>query len=444
MELGDKFFDYGLNKERVFSKIISNKLQYGIVGYNEPGEISRGYYTINPCKNIIVQTSLGSESAISKDVFPENTIIFNKISGYYKKVNPEDYHKALVLSNIKGNGIFPYINIGRYYDAEHSIKKFKINRDVKDNNFKNKDVFKYTFGLEFETSKGYLPEEVCYQAGLIPLRDGSISGIEYATIPMDGKTGFDLLKYQTEVLREYTDFDKECSLHIHIGGLPVTPNHLLVLYKLAYYLQEELYNYIPGYSFNTSQYKASGKDYCKKINEYNKFSDLYEYLSGGYSSYLGSLEQNHPVDRDRQAKWNIKSRYNYLNIINMAFYKGPKTVEFRFLRPTYNFNKIVNWLYIFNAILQYTETFVDNNGTCNELALMKKLNKIIATHYQDGGLLKHIIDDIYGETNPDICEKLHMFLLDLKDIIRVQHNVRDYIGLNTNIEDDYLVTNVIT
>lgn len=34
-----------------------------------------------------------------------------------------------------------------------------------------------------------------------------------------------------------------------------------------------------------------------------------------------------------------------------------KTIEFRFLRPTYNFKKILLWLYIFNGILRYAEEY---------------------------------------------------------------------------------------
>ena len=47
--------------------------------------------------------------------------------------------------------------------------------------------------------------------------------------------------------------------------------------------------------------------------------------------------------------------YYWVNFINLICYKVNKTIEFRLLRPTYNFNKIKLWLYIFNAILMYAE-----------------------------------------------------------------------------------------
>ena len=48
--------------------------------------------------------------------------------------------------------------------------------------------------------------------------------------------------------------------------------------------------------------------------------------------------------------------YFWINFINALCYTVNKTIEFRLLRPTYNFNKILLWIYIFNAILKYAES----------------------------------------------------------------------------------------
>ena len=48
--------------------------------------------------------------------------------------------------------------------------------------------------------------------------------------------------------------------------------------------------------------------------------------------------------------------YFWVNFINALCYTVNKTIEFRLLRPTYNFNKILLWIYIFNAILKYAES----------------------------------------------------------------------------------------
>lgn len=49
--------------------------------------------------------------------------------------------------------------------------------------------------------------------------------------------------------------------------------------------------------------------------------------------------------------------YYWCNFINALCYRVNKTIEFRFLRPTYNFKKILLWLYIFNGILKYSEEY---------------------------------------------------------------------------------------
>ena len=50
------------------------------------------------------------------------------------------------------------------------------------------DELPYTFGIEFETAGGFLPQHRLYELGLIPLRDGSITGIEFATVVLKGNT----------------------------------------------------------------------------------------------------------------------------------------------------------------------------------------------------------------------------------------------------------------
>lgn len=130
---------------------------------------------------------------------------------------------------------------------------------------------------------------------------------------------------------------------------------LFRLYQLFYRLQEteKLSNLLPPLTFRTSAYKSSGKDYCKLLPCYGSFEDLYYSLVG--VPYLGSFEQPHPCDPDRSRKWNIHTRYYWVNFINSFCYKINKTIEFRFLRPTFNRRKILVWMYIFNAIFLYAE-----------------------------------------------------------------------------------------
>ena len=52
-------------------------------------------------------------------------------------------------------------------------------------------------------SKGYVPENKCFENGLIPLRDGSITGLEYSTVVLEGKQGINTLNYLKKNIDKY-------------------------------------------------------------------------------------------------------------------------------------------------------------------------------------------------------------------------------------------------
>ena len=153
---------------------------------------------------------------------------FDYLKGYYvlgKDIN--EFNFPL------GREAFPY-NLDRHvYNMkfeEHLFKgKQKISNLI---DFKYINEMPYTFGLEFETAGGFLPQHRLYELGLIPLRDGSISGIEFSTVVLQGNFGFNLLKQQMEELNERTIFDKDCSLHVHFGGFKLSGDLLLAVNNL--------------------------------------------------------------------------------------------------------------------------------------------------------------------------------------------------------------------
>lgn len=318
-----------------------------------------GWFRASP-SNIVVmlKSKFGFERhafpGISREALPSLT--WSNKTGYYICAKNMDEDERMLHEKTYGQGNFPY-QFPRHYEAAESFHIFKdAQKVVREFSHPLAKHLKYTFGLEFETSMGYIPQELCFRDGLIPLRDGSISGIEYSTVVLEGNRGLCLLKQELETLSKYTKFNKECALHIHMGGYPVNPVDIYALYGVWYAFERDLenHNYIPRYSFMTGKYKANGKDYCKKLSgNHVCFEDFFEAVTG--KPYLGSLVQPHPADIEKRAKWNIKARYYGLNLVNMLCYKGPKTVEFRFLRPTFNYRKIILWLYILNAVLKYAE-----------------------------------------------------------------------------------------
>lgn len=304
-------------------------------------------------------------------------MIFSNIRGSF--INSKDFSEEDLISevNLLGAGEFPYKELERKYEACESFKIFDNKQHVVNEvKFPHADLLKYTFGLEFETSMGYIPEELIFRDGLIPLRDGSISGLEYSTVVLNGNDGLNLLKQEIGSLRQYTAFNKECSLHIHFGGYPLRSRKLFNLYKVCLYLQEsgQLQRLVPEYTFKSSKYKKSGKDYCNKLPIYDSFEDLYYALVG--TQFDGSFRTPHPADPDRHHKWNIHTRYYWVNFINFMCYDVNKTIEFRLLRPTFNLRKIQDWIYIFNAILLYSEKLVDGNKIPLGLRLKDIFNEV--------------------------------------------------------------------
>ena len=334
---------------------------------------------------------------------------FDYLNGYYvigKDVNRHNFPF--------GRDNFPY-NLERVvYNAKFEEHLFKNKQKVLNNiEFKYVKEFPYTFGLEFETAGGYLPQHQLYELGLIPLRDGSITGIEFTTVVLQGNKGLNLLKQQMETLDTCTIFDKDCSLHIHLGNFKLSGDVLLTLNNL--FCGCDLYKYLPMLTFATHMYKTNKeKNYCEPNEKYRSFEEMYGSLVG--RNFYGDYYQPHPKDLSGTRKWNIKSRYHALNFINALCYDGPKTVEYRMLRPTYNFSKVIGWLFVYGAFLKYAE----QNKNKSTLLYRNSLNT------------EQVIRTVYSHELADIlCE----FLKLSERVVQAQYSVGDQYGMRVDIED---------
>lgn len=374
-------------------------------------------YTTTPVK---VCTFLwhGSPQMFSVPVKNRWEVIYDNRFGY-EVVNLDMSKKDAIFAKYCRGRNFPY-HFRKEYEAVNNLETFKDRQKVRyDFEFPVENFIKYSFGLEFETSNGIIPEEICFADGLIPLRDGSISGNEYSTVVLQGHKGFNLLYQQLETLRKYTRFDKECSLHIHFGGFPLEPKRILSLFNLCCIVQSSIAALVPKYTFRTSQYKSSGKDYCNALGSpYTCFEDFYAGFTG--LRFFGSLQQPHPLDIDRARKWNIPQRYYWVNLLNLICYRVNKTVEFRLLRPSYNLEKILTWMYVFNAILVYAETHdVSGNERLNIFQILKA---------------------VYPA---DLYDMLETQLYKLEVCVAEQDSICDYIGMRTDIDDEIFDPNKI-
>lgn len=369
-------------------------------------------YTITNCKTIkIFSNHTWIEVYVPEGKFEDHYVYHNGWGNYFLDFNVPK-RELVAAKYIKESG-YPY-SFEKKYEAVERFDIFNGRQSIiKHFDFPISKYFKYTFGLEFETSTGIIPEDLCFRDGLIPLRDGSISGNEYSTVILEGNNGFNLLKQQLSTLRRYTRFDKECSLHIHMGGFPLNPDKILSLYNLCYVLQKELSQALPDYTFCTAKYKASQKDYCRLLPQgFETFEDYYRTFVG--VGFFGDLQQAHPHDIERARKWQIHERYYWANLLNLICYKVNKTMEFRMLRPTYNLEKILFWMYMFNAIMQYAEKYEIRRNT--KVGVEEILNDIYP-HV----LAEELITDFY---KCDVCSK-------------EQLKYGDRIGSRIDIEEEF-------
>lgn len=385
---------------------------FKIVLQHLPNQIIFGYVS-NDKDNvrILLKNSAGVMDyyITNLNLFKGDILYSNRKGVYFSPIGFTD-SDILLEQLIKGSGSFPYL-LTREYEAIESFDIFKDRQTLltEETSHPLPNYLKYTFGLEFETSQGYIPENICYRDGLIPLRDGSISGVEYSTIILKGNEGISLLHQQLETLNNYTNFNKECSLHVHLGGFPLEPKAIFNLYYVCKSIEGSLEHILPIYTFTSSRYKDNGKDYCKKLPSFESFNEMYRYFVG--RNFYGSFMQAHPQDKERKRKWNVQNRYFWCNFINALCYKVNKTIEFRFLRPTYNFKKILLWLYIFNGILKYSEEYY-------------MPSQLIS--------LEEIINKVYPSK---LAKELNMGIDRLWALSINQQNNGDNIGADTSMED---------
>lgn len=444
---GDLVWDYAKHKEVplrmpsmkavvVDINTIDHKFIYGFATIKEWECIEFRTVERNKRTGVIFDNC---QIAISEEIFSEGSLLWCPRSGGYVFCETEELKDLVLVINKSYDPInwFPY-DLPRVYSSSSLMKKFSI-RSIK---YKRKfsqvitGLIPYTFGIEYETSKGAIPLHKCFKAGLIPLKDGSISGNEYATIVQDADLGFERILYQTSLLKEFTEFDKECSLHMHLGGFKITPISILILYNLCLRLQSELSDVLPVLSFQSNRYKSSQKNYCKPLPDYfPSFPSLYEWLSGGVK-FVGDLTRPHDGDLAQAAKWNVGARYYWVNFVHACFYESPKTIEFRILRPTTNFNKIVNWLYIFSAILMYAE----------KLALSYEVGSLEMSAHTHRHICRISISDILREVYPsEVANKLIEFESQCAAVSSAQNYLlKDQIGRTTDFEDAVITSCVLS
>ena len=332
--------------------------------------------------------------------------IFENNNEYREELSSGNFYHISKLPSKRFNTIILPSKNYKYslpYDSKGIIEKNLKNYNNNYNPEISKNIKNYaplldglSFGLEFETTKGFIPNRILNQYGLIPLRDGSISGIEYVTVPMEGEKGLQCTVDILDILKERTEYnDNTCSLHLHLGNIPRTKEFILAFFKVGMKFQDEIFKMFPLYK--KYNYHIKNKNYSAPLPTFEilskldpvitssnideNFGILYKYLSMGqdFKSVGNSLDNvhSHPADPNGNQKWNIKPRYLIYNIIPLLF-GNKQTIEFRIHTPTYDVNKIMPFIFMnalmINFTIRYQEFILKNKSFLNNYDLFTMLS----------------------------------------------------------------------
>lgn len=365
----------------------SNNLIEGVVD----ADMQLGYFTPNLVKNCIINHSrLGTFHCLNENVALANKAVESLEDGKFYVGRDNSFERAITdLRNIRPGRNRNNYSIAFTYNLEGNpdrerltIEYNKFNKQIDDSAIKLFNLLNpYSFGFEAETVGGFVPERYLFQNGVLPLRDGSVSGYEYTSIPYSSAKDVQSFTNFFDILSKYTFVDKMCSLHYHFGNYVSREMNqddrlnIISLYMLYYQLQKEIWNIIPPYKKRPNFiYEKGGKDHCQDLRDIGLFNNkIYKSeanvdekeLERCFNNIFRLFNDGFPADekcniksrrhiRAGQDKWNIQSRYHSLNLYNL-FFSRTYTVEFRAHSATTSKDKAVAWLLICNAILKFAK-----------------------------------------------------------------------------------------
>jgi len=370
IETGYITYDYEL---QVYVVKNSTNLINGVVEVTN-NELIYGYFTPNKFNNVYVFYNGSKIISLSSDIFEATNKfreqlkdgIFYDIKdipaiNFNRKIVPKSDYKRSLPYNCK--------DVIKDFTRDYNNNNISINNTIERYGSAVRDL---SFGLEFETTKGFIPDRLSKPLGLIPLRDGSITGIEYVTIPVSGKKGLQSIVNSCNLLKARTSYDDSCALHLHVGGIPRTMEFILALYKTLVHVQDDVYKMFPlykKYNFGVKQ-----NDYTKQLpthtlinqmdavinkdNIVENFDILFTYLSQGvnFKANYNTLDDvdGHPSDPRGNRKWQVGTRYLWANMIPLIF-DNKQTVEFRIHTPTFEVNKVLNYVVMCSSIINFVK-----------------------------------------------------------------------------------------
>ena len=134
----------------------------GVVNWDE-NHIEFGYFEASEDYRVVEFPGGQSQHVLIRTC--TQPLYFNRARGTYSIVEPDN---EIVFAH----GDFPY-SFDKFYSTRYLEEQFQAKNKITNEVMYNYiEELPYTFGMEFETSAGYIPEEELYRVGLIQLRDG--------------------------------------------------------------------------------------------------------------------------------------------------------------------------------------------------------------------------------------------------------------------------------
>lgn len=398
---GSKLITYDYEKQ-IFVIVKDTPLVYGITELKSDGTPVFGYFTENKYNNVsIAVVNYGTVKAFSDKFLKTGNYVENISDGVWHYKGAMSQATLLKISQITHKRT--YTNKG--YNIEDNAEEFKEKiksfdeYPLKINGSAarfGKLLGDISFGCEIETSTGYMPDHLQHRTGTVICRDGSIDNGEYVTIPLRGAKGLTNLKELAGYLSERTTSDIKCSFHIHLGTLPTNRLFIVALYALSIRIQDEVFKMFPYYK---TEWKGIKKqNYNQKVRRLGTGilkdkvtkEEYKQYVDEAYYRIATFLNDGNPPDdrfnrvtnnHQQVAKWNRKERYYWINFMNM-FFSPRRTVEFRLHQGTLNGQKMINWLFICNAIVKYAELNAREIVTSGDAIAFNDILNIYKDHYK--------------------------------------------------------------
>lgn len=274
------------------------------------------------------------------------------------------------------------------------IKKAKKLSGIANNKEKAMAVLAgdHSWGVENESKTGIIAPFALGKYGIVPLKDGSINGVEYATLPMQGEDGAMLTDKIFTIFSERLQHDHKCSVHIHIGNIDKNNYYeVLAIYYLCWRIQSEIFEILPNYKRDAEYFQHVKKDYAKPLRKLidgksvtkdpkslkTAFQALWNWMTENQGVPVGSNDF-----KAGQQKWNFNSRYFWVNFLNLYF--GSGTVEFRCFPPTVNKKRLNNYLVLSLAIVRYALAFPEQIFSTSKIGLTDVV-EAIGNNFGKGG-----------------------------------------------------------